>query len=77
MTESRSNTDAVQGFLALVAITLGVVPLVRLVSGGEVGRLLSWVPGTDADPGRWLVPVGVLVVAVVLIAVLERRGRSR
>ena len=73
MARERSGVEKAQSGFGLVAMVLGVVPLVRMALGGEMGSLLSWVPGTDDSPGRWLVPAALLVVSVAAIAVLERR----
>ena len=68
----KSGEDGLQGLCAVVGIWLGVIPLVRVWLGGEVGRLASWLPGVEGDTGRWLVPACIVVACVALIAVLER-----
>ena len=73
MARERSGVEKAQSGFGLVAMVLGVVPLVRMALSGEIGSLLAWVPGTEDSPVRWLVPGVVLVVSVAAIAVLERR----
>ncbi|MFB9314187.1 hypothetical protein [Nocardioides plantarum] len=68
----KSGEDGLQGLFAVVGIWLGVIPLVRVAFGGEVGRLASWLPGVEGDTGRWLVPAVIVVGCVAVIAALER-----
>ncbi|GAA2544316.1 hypothetical protein [Pseudonocardia hydrocarbonoxydans] len=72
----RSRTsEAWQGLVGFVVVTLGVVPLVVLAFGAPTGGLWGLVLDGDAGVAAWIWPGLVVVAGVVTIGVLERRKR--
>lgn len=68
------NHGSAQAVLAFAAITFGVIPLGQLVFAGRVGSVWGFLLGGSTSP-PWLGPVLVVVAALVLIGLLERRRR--
>lgn len=72
---STRTVDGMQGLVALIGITLGVIPLVRAAYGGGPGWLLGWLPGMEGGATTYVVPIVIVVVAVAVMGVLERSKR--
>lgn len=69
---SDRGVEVGQAVACVAGVTVGVVLLVRVALGGEVGRWLSWVPGTGDTPWSWLVPVAVVLLALAAVLGLAR-----
>lgn len=69
------HIDGLQTLVAILGISLGVVPLVRSALSGEPGRLYDWLLGETNRVFEYLAPLAVVVIAVVLIAVLDSSKR--
>jgi len=61
--------------VALVGITLGVIPLAQRVLGADQSGLFRWIFGQPAGSMTFVIPVVVIAVAVGLVAVLELAKR--
>jgi hypothetical protein len=72
---TRKTIDGWQGFLGLVAVSLGVIPLAQYAIGGRRGGLLRFVLGDDPGAALWIVPLTILAATVIVILLLER-GKS-
>ena len=69
------TADALQTVCLVVGFTGGLLPLGRVLFGAGPGRPMRWVNGQLGDPPAYLVPICVILLAVTLIALLER-GKS-
>ncbi|MFG1927889.1 hypothetical protein [Cryptosporangium sp. NPDC048952] len=68
----NKTIDGWQGFLALIGVSLGVIPLVQYAIGVRRGGLLRFVLGDDPGAALWIVPLVILAVVAVVILLLER-----
>lgn len=72
---THTKIDAWQGVVALVGITLGLIPLVQKLLTGSTGSLWNLVPG-GGEGVLALTAAGVVTVgALLVLAALERRKR--
>ncbi|MCD2189708.1 hypothetical protein [Actinomycetospora soli] len=68
----QRTAQASQGVVALVGITLGVVPLAQRLVTGSTGSLRQLLPGGGASTAALVATLVVVIGAVLGIAVLER-----
>lgn len=66
---------AAQSALALVGITLGLIPLLQYWTVGGIG-LWRFLVG-ESPPNPWVYPAVVLAVAVVGVLTLDRIEKTR
>lgn len=69
--EDTRALDGLQGVVALVGITLGVIPFVRWVITGELGGLFAWIFGSFAETMGYAAPLIVVAVSVAVIAAFK------
>ncbi|MCP2257623.1 hypothetical protein LX15_001308 [Streptoalloteichus tenebrarius] len=69
---SRATFDGLQGLCGLVAVTLGVIPLVRWLISAQHGALFRWVFGEQTGVLGYLLPMLVVAVMIGAIAALEK-----
>ncbi|MBX3070789.1 MAG: hypothetical protein KF883_09855 [Thermomicrobiales bacterium] len=69
------GNDTIEGVAALVGITLGVVPIVRLALGGQLGFFYSWLPESLDGAALSIAPALLLAACVFLIVLLEQSKR--
>ena len=74
MTTKTINTW--QGVAALVGITLGSIPLVQVLLTDAVGSVWALLLDEAGQTAAWPGPLVVVVVAIAVIALLERGKRS-
>lgn len=68
--------DALQGVVAIVGITVGVIPLVRWTLHGEHGGAFQLLFGSPDAPMAYTIPLLVIAAGVALIALLEWAKKS-
>lgn len=68
---SSKAINAWQGAVGLVGITLGAIPLVMFLVRGAAGSVWQLVGDAEGTLG-WAGPLAVVLVAVAVIAALER-----
>lgn len=71
-----SKVEVWQGVVAFVGITLGVIPLVQWLLSDATGSLWQLLPGGGAGTPALAAAAVVLVVAVGVVALLERGKRG-
>ena len=79
MAANREKTrllDGLQGVSAIIGITLGVIPLISGVVGGQSGGLLRLIFGSLSGPMAYVVPLVVIFLTIGLIAILESMKRT-
>ena len=73
--KENSRLNGLQGLVALVGITLGVIPLIQLVFSGGPGKLLSWAVGSGPSLAAYGVSAAISFTALMLVTILERKKR--
>lgn len=67
--------DGLQGIVAFVVITLGVIPMARWAIQEQHGVLFEWLFGAQTGSTGYVAPLAVIVVAIGIIAALEMTKR--
>ena len=75
--ERTRAIDGLQGGVALVGITLGVIPVARWAIQEQHGALFEWLFGVQTGTIGYVVPLAVIAVAIGTIAALEMTKRRR
>ncbi|QFU89759.1 hypothetical protein [Amycolatopsis sp. YIM 10] len=71
-TSRRARTiEGAQGLVIIVAIPLGIIPLVRWIFSEDHGGLFRWFFGDLSGAMGYAAPIIVLAVAFLIIAILE------
>lgn len=66
---------AAGGYPLILGITLGVIPLLSGVVGGQSGGLLRLIFGSLSGSMAYVVPLVVIILTIGLIAILEAMKR--
>lgn len=75
-TTKRTGTEVAAAVLAVVAISAGCIPLLRLLVGAGTGRIFSWLPAEAGSGVRYALPIVVIIACLVGIGLLERRNHQ-
>lgn len=71
---TRTAWNLLASLSALVGVVLGLFPLAQWVITRRTNGLISTLFGATTPPASWLVPAGILLVAVVAMLVFGTRG---
>lgn len=75
--ERARGIEVVQGVVVLMAITLGIIPLVQvLVFHGNPGLLAAVLPDAPSA-SHWMAPLAVVIVAAGCVLALEATKNRR
>lgn len=76
MTSSGARAfDGLQGGVALIGITVGVIPLIQFLLGADQSAVFRWIFGQPVGSMAYVLPAAVIAVAVGVIAALELAKR--
>ena len=67
--------DGLQGVVAFVGITFGVIPVVRWAIQEQHGALFEWLFGVRTGSMGYVAPLALIVVVIGIIAALEMTKR--
>ncbi len=74
--DKARDIEAIQGIVAFVGITLGVIPLIQVFFGRRPG-LLTLVLPEGPSALHWIAPIVVVLAAIAIVLVLESRKKHR
>lgn len=63
--------------IVVIAIPLGVLPLVRQLFSFGPGRLFDWVFREPTDNAAWIIPVAVIILSGIVVIAIEELPKRR
>lgn len=69
--DQKRLSDGLQTLVVLLAIPLGLIPLIQKIFGSQQSGLFRFIFNEPMGNAQWIVPVAVIAGAAVLIMAIE------
>ncbi len=69
--------DAIQTIVIIIAVPLGVIPLIQELFDARQGALFRTIFNEPTGNAQWIIPLAVIVVAAAIVIAVEELPKRR
>lgn len=75
--DQKQLISVIQTIIVVIAIPLGVLPLIRQVFSSGPGRVFDWVFREPTGNAAWIIPVAVIILSAIVVIAIEELPKRR